>query len=120
MKRNLKIFGSFFGIISAMMLIYDNITGIINSSEHDTLNIFDSIMLPFSILLFVFSIIILIKSLKNEYPRYLNIICIFTIIISFIIGLLFIWFSIVKSDNNIFYGVTGVIATVSAILLLYK
>ncbi len=48
MKRTLKIIGSFLGIIGSMMLIYNSLTGIINSANHSTWDIFDTILLPFS------------------------------------------------------------------------
>lgn len=120
MKRNLKIVGSIFGVIGSMLLLYNSISGVLNSAEHGTRNIFDTILLPFSILLLIFSVIILIGVLKNKPSKFINAICISTIIITFIIGLLFIWFAIVKSDNNIFYGITGSITFLSSILLLYK
>ena len=120
MKRTLKIIGSFLGIIGSMMLIYNSLTGIINSANHSTWDIFDTILLPFSILLFVFLIIILIQVLQNKFKTNKNVINILTIILSFVIGLLFIWFAIVKSDNNLFYSITGIINTLTAILLLYK
>ena len=106
------------GIVSGMLLVYNSVTGIMNASYHGTKNIFDSIMLPFSILLLLLSIVMLIQTLRNVPLKSIIVVCATTI--AFVVGLLFLWFAIVKSDRNIFYGITAAITLFSAILNLNK
>lgn len=119
MKRKLQIIGSCLGIIASSLLIYNSISSIVNSSKHGTLDIFDSILLPFVILLMSFYIIILINAIKKNSLKS-KFFTILTIVLAFIIGLFYVWFAIVKSDNNLFYGIVGGITTLTAILLLIK
>lgn len=118
MKKKLNIVGNFLGIIGAMLLIYNSASGIINSANHGTKNIFGIIVLPFSILLLLFCVIMLIQSLRNI--AFNKFVFVFANTIAFTLGLLFFWFAIVKSDNNLFYIITGCVTTISAVLMINK
>ena len=118
MQKKLNVVGSFLGIIAAMLLLYNSVSGIINSIYHGTKNIFGAVVLPFAVLLLLFCIIMLIQSLRNI--PFNKVVFVFANIISFTFGLLFFWFAIVKTDNNLFYIITGCVSTISAVLMLNK
>ena len=118
MKDRFNILGIIFSIVSCMLLIYDAGLGIMSSQQHNTTNIFALIVLPFAVILLILSSILFLLILKNKSITAQNIIKNIIGIANFVLGILFVWFTFVKSDKNVFYGIIAFVLITSSILLL--
>ena len=118
MKKYFSIIGTCLGLASFLMILYVTISGIVNSARLGTWDIFDTIILPITIISTIFAGIIFILTLKNINKKSLKVFEILTVIISFVLGFLYIWFACVKTDNIAIYAVIGSLSMICCILLI--
>lgn len=114
MKKTFNIIAGFLELATFGAVIYFSIFGIANAYLHGSWNIFSTIMLFVALISIILICINLRFYLQNKEPK--KILKLINILISFGVGFVYVWISIVSANDNLLNALLGAPIMLSSIL----